>query len=140
MAEVFAGFVAGFALAIITTPLLALLLFRTRTTSPLLARLLPAGTPVTSIAVLVHGALVMFWTGLGMVLGLVLLAMRDAEGALGSRNGPYTLFVAGLTLAILAPVAVLMPRSRLVILAAGAVVLVVFGWLTPYLAEWSNFD
>jgi hypothetical protein len=96
--------------------------------------------PVSSLVVMLNGATVMFWTALGIILGLVLLAMDDAGGALGSRNGPYTLFVAGLTLMLLAPVVILFPRMRTGALIVGAVVVGVFGWLMPYLAIWSNFD
>jgi hypothetical protein len=140
VAEVFAGFVSGYALALLTTPLFSMWLLRLRATSPLLERLLPAGVGAVSVSVLLHTALTMFWTAMGLLLGLVLFAMRDADGALGSLNAPYTLFVAALFLAIGAPlVAVLVPWRRVTV-AGILMAVVVFGWLTPYLARWSNFD
>ena len=138
MPEVFAGFVSGYAMAVITTPMLSMLLVRLRMESELMSRLLPEGTSAVGLSVLLHGALAMFWTAMGLLLGLVLLAMRDSGSALGSLNGPYTLFVAGLFVAVGAPLfAVLAPLRRQV---ASAIVLaiLVFGWLTPYLAEWSE--
>jgi len=140
VAEVFAGFVAGYGLAIVTTPLFSVWLLRLRAEGGLLARLLPAGTSPVGLSLLLHGALAMFWTGLGLVLGLVLFAMRDGEAALGSKNGPFTLFVAGVMLAIGAPLFALFVRQRGLIAATFATALVVYGWLTPYLAEWSRFE
>jgi len=140
MAEVFAGFVAGYILALLSTPLLALTLLRLRAKGGVLARLLPAGVSALSLGVLLHGALFLFWTALGIVLGLVLLAMRGAEGALGSLNGPFTLFVAALALALVAPAAIALPGLRRVAVLCGLASVFVFGWLMPYLARWSSFD
>jgi hypothetical protein len=140
VAEVFAGFVTGYGMALITTPLLSILLVRLRMGSALMSRLLPAGTNAVSISVLLHGALALFWTGVGLVLGLVLLGMRDAGEALGSLNGPYTLFVAALFVAICAPLVILLPPLRRATLAAMVLAIAAFGWLMPYLAEWSRFD
>ena len=74
MAEVFAGFVSGYTLAIVSTPVLAVQLLRLRAGSELFARLLPAGTNAVMLAVLLHGALFLFWTAAGIALGLVLFA------------------------------------------------------------------
>jgi hypothetical protein len=140
VAEVFAGFVTGYGMAVVTTPLLSILLVKLRMESALMSRILPAGTNAVSVSVLLHGALALFWTAIGIVLGLVLLGMRDAGEALGSLNGPYTLFVAGLFVAIGAPLIVLLPPLRRVALGGIVIAVAVFGWLMPYLAEWSQFD
>jgi hypothetical protein len=140
MAEVFAGFLAGYAMAVVSTPLLSVLLLRLRAESPALERVLPLGVSAVGVSVLLHGALTMVWTALGLVLGMTLLAMEGAGGALGSLNGPFTLFVAGLFLALGAPLfALLVPLRCLIALTLVAAVLV-FGWLMPYLAEWSKFE
>jgi hypothetical protein len=102
--------------------------------------LFPAGVSIVSLGVLLHGALFLFWTGLGIVLGLVLLAMRDADGALGSRNAPFSLFVAGVTFALVAPIAIAVRPLRQMSLLCALFVLLIFGWLMPYLAEWSTFE
>ena len=140
MAEVFAGFVAGYSLALVSTPLLSLLLLRLRTGSEVLARLLPAGVNPVGVSVLLHGALAMFFTGVGLVLGLLLLAMRDEAGAAGSRNAPFTLLVASLVLAFSAPFVAFAGPLRPYILGFALLTLAVFGWLMPYLADWSRFD
>jgi hypothetical protein len=140
VAEVFAGFVCGYGMAVITTPLLSVWLVRLRLESPLMARLAPEGASAVSMSVILHGALAMFWTGIGLVLGLVLFGMRGAGEALGSLNGPYTLFVAGLFVALGAPLVALLPPLRRLMLGGIVLAIAVFGWLTPYLAEWSSFE
>ena len=140
MAEVFGGFVTGYAMAVISTPLLSFWLVRLRLESALMAKLLPEGTSAVGLSVILHGALALFWTGIGLVLGLVLYGMRDAGEALGSLNGPYTLFVAALFVALGAPLVGLLPPLRRMLVSGIVLAIIVFGWLTPYLAEWSSFD
>ncbi len=140
MGEVFAGFLAGYILALVSTPLLAIALVRLRTRSELLARLLPPEVPAIGLMVLVHGALFMFWTAAGILLGLVLLAMRDADGALGSRNIAFSLFVFALVLMVAAPIVVALRPLRQASLVCAVVAVVVFGWLMPYMASWSKFE
>ncbi len=140
MAEIFAGFVTGYAMAVLTTPLLSFWLFRLRMQSAFMARLLPEGASAVSMSVILHGALVMFWTGIGLVLGLVLYGMRGAGEALGSLNVPYTLFVAGLFVALGAPLVMLLPPWRRLTVPGLLLAILVFGWLTPYLADWSSFE
>jgi hypothetical protein len=140
VAEVFAGFVTGYAMAVLATPFLSIWLIRLRLESALMARLLPEGTNAVSMSVILHGALAMFWTAIGLILGLVLFGMRGAGEAAGSLNGAYTLFVAGLFVALGAPLVALLPPLRRVTIPGIVVAILVFGWLTPYLAEWSTFD
>jgi hypothetical protein len=140
LAEVFAGFVTGYAMALLSTPLLSLGLVKLRLESALMARLVPEGANAVSMSVILHGALAIFWTGIGLLLGLVLLGMRGSGEALGSLNGPYTLFVAALFVALGAPVVALMPAFRRATVPVLLIAILVFGWLTPYLAEWSTFE
>lgn len=140
MAEVFAGFVTGYGMAVIWTPFMSIWLVRLRMESALMSRLLPVGASAVSMSVILHGALAMFWTGVGLLLGLVLFGMRGGDEALGSLNAPYTLFVAGLFVALGAPIVALQPPLRRVTVPALALAIFVFGWLTPYLAEWSTFE
>ena len=140
MSEVFAGFVCGYALALLSTPLLAILLIQLRARSELLLRLLPAGSSAVGVGVLLHGGLFFFWTAIGLVLGLVLFALRDSAGALGSANAPFTLFVAGLALALSAPFVVALPRLRQAAFVGAVLFLLVFGWLMPHMAGWTTFE
>jgi hypothetical protein len=138
--EVFAGFVCGYALAIASTPLLAILLLRLRTGNELMMRLLPAGTSTAGLGVILHGGLFLFWTAAGILLGLVLLAMGDTRSALGSAHPPFSLFVLGLALAFSAPLIALLPPARAFAIVAAILVVVIFGWLMPHMAGWSNFE
>ena len=142
MAEVFAGFLCGYISALVLTPFLALLLLRMRTSSLVLARLLPAGTPAAGLMVILHAGMAMFWTAAGLLLGLVLKAMNSGHTIhfLLSRNAAFSLFVAGLVLALIGPVAFLSARYRRAAVITGGLVLLLFGWLMPYLAAWSSFD
>jgi hypothetical protein len=140
VSEVFAGFVCGYALALLSTPLLAILLIQLRARSELLARLLPANASAMSVGVLLHGAMFLFWTALGILLGLVLLAMGDSAGAFGSTNPPFSLFVVGLAVAISAPVAFAAPRLRTAALTGVVLFVLLFGWLMPHMAGWTNFE
>ena len=137
MPQVFAGFICGYALALLSTPLLAVGLLKLRGESALMARLFPEATSVTALAVSLHLGLFFACTGLGMILGLVLLAMDGAGGALGSPNGPYTLFVFGLIVAIIAPLFVLVKPLRVMSAANALIAIAGFGWLMPYLAKWA---
>jgi hypothetical protein len=140
MAEVFAGFVCGFFLSAVSAPLFAAALLRMRATSPALARMLPAGVNAVSVTMVLHFALVFFWTGIGLIFGLVLLAMAGGRAALGTANAPYTLFVFSIVLALSAPVALLIVPWRRGIVLGGLAAFLVFGYLMPYMAEWSKFD
>jgi hypothetical protein len=140
VAQVFAGFVAGYGLALISTPLFSIFLLRLRAGSATVARILPPDVPVVGVSVLLHGALVLFWTGVGLVLGIILFAMRDADGAVGSLNGPFTLLVASLVLAVAAPLVALAAALRQIVIISALLALLIYGWLMPYLAEWSKFS
>jgi len=140
VAEVFAGFVSGYGMAVIATPVLSLWLVRLRMESALMSKLLPPGASAVSISLILHGALALFWTGIGLVLGLVLLGMRGEGEALASLNGLYTLFVAALFVALGAPLVALLPPLRRLTVPGVVLAIAVFGWLTPYLAEWSSFE
>jgi hypothetical protein len=140
VSEVFAGFVAGYGLALLTTPLLAYVLFRLRTGSEVLTRLFPSEAPMVAVAMLIHGALTFVLTALGIVFGLILLAMEGADGGALSRNWPFSLFVAALTLAGVAPLFALLRPLRPAIAAYSLLFVAVFGWLMTYLADWSKFD
>ena len=140
MGEVFAGFVCGYILALVGAPALAVGLMRLRTSSQVVARLLPENAPMAALMVVLHGGLMILFTGAGLILGLVLLAMGDSRGALGSPNIAFTLLVFGLTWAAFAPVLILLKRYRTQASAAALLVLLLFGWLMPHMAGWSKFS
>lgn len=136
MAEVMAGFVCGYALALIATPVAAVALLRARTTSPTLSRVLPEGTSLIALSVILHTFAFLTLTALGILLGMLLAGLEESSpaGGLGSPNRAFTGFMIIATAIAVAPLALVSPRLRLALLAGGAVVLGSFGWLMPYLS------
>jgi hypothetical protein len=141
MGEVFAGFVCGFALSLLSAPLLAYLLLQMRGSNPALARLLPEGTNTVALAMTVQFALFFFWTGLGIILGLVLLASNGITGAaIGLKNPLFTLIVFSAAFGLSAPLALVISAWWRQIVFVGVASFLLFGFLMPYMAGWSKFD
>ena len=76
MAEVLAGFVCGFGLALIVTPIAAIAVVRARVSSPLLQRIAPEGTSLVAISIILNSFAVLTLTALGILLGLLLLGLE----------------------------------------------------------------
>jgi hypothetical protein len=142
MAEVLAGLVCGYALALVSTPLIALALLRLRSSVALIGRVVPREVPLAAVAVVVHGFAFLTWTALGIVLGLLLGGIEDRapEGGLGSPNGLFTFILLVWTVVAAAPIMVLLPRLRRPAAAMAILFVALFGWLMPYLAEWSPIN
>lgn len=136
MAEVFAGFVCGYGLALLATPIVAIALVRARVSSPLVARVFPEGTSLTAVSILLHMFSFLLFTALGMLLGLLLSGLegRSPEGGLGSPNRAFTAFVIAAAAIAVVPPAIVLARLRLPLLACGLLFAGVFGWLMPYLS------
>jgi hypothetical protein len=136
MAETLSGFVCGFALALLVTPLLAVALLRARVNSPTLERLVPKETNILALSMLLHSGAFLAFTGIGIVLGMMLYGIEDARpaGGLGSPNAFFTLLVLAITAIAVVPMAVVLPRQRGLLLAAAVVFAVTFGWVMPYLS------
>ena len=137
MAQVFAGFICGFVLALISTPVLAVWLVRSRESSDFIARALPEGTSPLIISVPAANFAFFLWTALGIVLGMVLIAVdeRTSQGGLGSENLLFTLIVLLFAVVIFLPPLVLLRRARRIVLLHAVCFVALFGWLTPYLAQ-----
>jgi len=133
-----AGFICGYILALISAPLVAVLIVRLRPRVPFLARAAPEQVPVVALTMVLFGFTFLVWTALGMVLGLILMGLeeRAPEGGLGSPSLAFTLIIALGSVAACIPTAVLPRPARRYVLASALVFLAVFGWLMPYLAEW----
>ena len=136
MPQVFAGFVTGFALAILSTPLAAIAIVRSNKRTGLAQRVAPPGANVVALSMVLHfGALITF-TAIGMVLGLALdgIDARRPAGGFGSPNAAYTLLVVALAAVVVIP-AMAMPAMRRYALAGALVFVAAFGWAMPWLAE-----
>ena len=139
MSEVLAGFVCGYILALVSAPLIAIAMLRLRSQVPVVARAVPEQVPMAALTVVLFWFTFLLWTLIGLVFGLILSGFEDRvpRGGLGSPNLAFTLLVVFWSAVAFAPVALLLRAARRYVAAAALVFLGVFGWLMPYLAEWS---
>ena len=135
MAEVFAGFVVGYALSLLAAPISAIALVRSNHRTGLAQRVAPEGTSVVALSVVLHFAAMIVLTGVGLVLGMALggIDARRPDGGLGSPNLVYTLLVVALTAVIVIP-ALAVPAARRYAVIGGAMFAATFGWAMPWLA------
>jgi hypothetical protein len=139
VSEVLAGFVCGYALALVSTPLIALAMMRMRSQVPVLARAVPERVPMVALTVVLFWFTFLLWTLIGLVFGLILSGFEERvpRGGLGSPNLAFTLVVVVWSVVAFAPIAVLLRPARRYVAASALAFVAVFGWLMPYLAEWS---
>jgi hypothetical protein len=136
VAELFAGWVIGYALALLLAPAAAIALVRSSARGGFAQRLAPPGTSAIALAVVLHLGAVLVLTAIGLVLGMVLAGLEDRrpDGGLGSPNVVYTLIVLALAAVVVIPVLVV-PAVRRPAIAAAVVFAVLFGWAMPWLAR-----
>ena len=136
MAEVFAGFVIGFALSLAVAPAAAIAVIRSNERTGLAQRIAPPGTNVVALSVVLHFAAMLLLTMIGMIFGMVLAGLngRRPDSGLGSPNVVYTLIVVALAAALVIPTVVL-PSVRRYCVAGALVFVVLFGWVMPWLAR-----
>jgi len=137
VAEVFSGFVCGYAIALIATPAAALALVRARVESAALRRIFPPEAPLVTVSLFLHILWFFLFTAVGMLFGLALhgFERRHPAGGIGSPNALFTIVVLAITTIAILPPAVLLPRWRAPLIAGGTVFAVTFGWVMPYLAQ-----
>ncbi|HXG36736.1 MAG TPA: hypothetical protein VNL15_07190 [Dehalococcoidia bacterium] len=142
MAEVFSGFVIGYGLSLAFSWLAAVMLLEARARSPYLGRAISANINVFMLSIPISILAFLFWTALGMIMGLL---YRGAEanipaGGLGSPNLVFTMSVAVSGLTILAVAWYAWQRfppwrvTAFVVLSAA-----LFGWAMPYMSR-AAFD
>jgi len=136
MAQVFAGFVVGYALALLAGGGGAVWLVYSNPRSEIAQRIAPPGTSVVALAVVIHFAAIIVLTALGLVFGMALAGIEDrrSQSGLGSPSVIYTLLVIALTAVLVIPTLAL-PAVRRVAVAAGLVFLIAFGYAVPWLAK-----
>lgn len=135
MAEVFAGFIIGYALSLVIAPAVTIGIVRMRPESVLVQRIAPEGTNVVALMMVVHGGLLLLLTMLGLILGMALGGIEDRRpaGGLGSPNLVYTLLVIALTFVLVIPTLAIRPLRRYSVPAA-MLFAALFGWGLPWLA------
>ena len=136
MAELMAGLVCGYGLALIATPVAAIALVRARANSPLIRQIMPEGSSLIAVSVILHAFALLTLTALGMLLGLLLAGMEESSpaGGLGSPNRIFTAFILATTAIAAGPLALFARRLRLPLLASALIFAGCFGWLMPYLS------
>lgn len=135
MAEVFSGFVVGFAISIVVAPAAAIMLIRSNHETGVAQRIAPPGTNIVALSMFLHFLAFLLLTALGMIMGMALVGVEDRrpDAGLGSPNLVYTLLVISLTAVAFIPL-LIMPWRRYAIIM-GFIFLVGFGWVTPWLAQ-----
>jgi len=136
VAEVYAGFVIGFALSLAVAPFGAIALIRSNDRTGFAQRIAPPGTNMIALSVVVHFAAMMMLTMIGLLLGLLLAALNDRrpDNGLASPNVAYTLIVVALTAVIVMPTLVI-PAIRRYTIASALLFAALFGWALPWLAQ-----
>jgi hypothetical protein len=138
--EAFSGFVCGYALALAATPVIAIALLRARVSSPLMQRIVPEGTSLIAVSIIIHTFAFLMLTALGILLGIMLAGIEDSRpaGGLGSPNQLFTAFIIATGVIAVLPIAIAVPRWRLPLLVSWLVFVATFGWAMPYLSLLAN--
>ena len=137
MAEVFSGFILGYAMSLIFTGFAAVMIVDARSRLPALARAIAPNINAVMLAVPISLIAFLAWTAVGMILGLLYRGALDhLPGAgLGSPNWPYTLGVLLFALACLSIIGYAWQRLRWQVAVMGATFAGLFGWALPYMAK-----
>ena len=140
MGEALSGFVCGYAFALLATPIIAIALLRARVSSELVQRIMPEGTSLIAVSIIIHTFALLTLTAIGLLLGILLAGMEDSRpaGGLGSPNQLFTAFVIAAAAIAVLPLAIVVPRWRPSLLAGGLIFVATFGWLMPYLSLVAN--
>ena len=137
MAEVFAGFVCGYAVALVFTPLVALMIVDARSRIPYLAKAIAPNISAVALTVPISLVGFLIWTAIGMVLGLLYRGAEQnvPEGGLGSPNVLYTALVLSFGVSALMLIALALRRLPWQVAVMGVAFVGGFGWAMPYLAR-----
>src|SRR4030042_4484727 len=134
MAEVFAGFVCGYAVALIFTPVVALTLVNARSRVPYLAKAIAPNISAAALTVPISLFAFLIWTAIGMVLGLLYRGAEQniAQGGLGSPHLLFTALMVSFGASALVLIALGLRRLRWQVLAMGVAFVGGFGWGMAY--------
>jgi heme/copper-type cytochrome/quinol oxidase subunit 4 len=137
VAEVFSGFVVGYAFSLLFTAVAAVMVIEARSRVPYLAKAIAPNISAVQLAVPISLVAFLVWTLVGLLLGLAYRAARLnlTGGGLGSPNWPFTLAVLMATVAFLAVVYYAWRRLPWRVLLTAGAFAGMFGWGMPHLAE-----
>jgi len=136
VAEVFAGFVVGYAFSLLFSAVAAVMVIEARSRELYLSRAIASNISALQLAVPISLLAFLAWTLVGMLLGALYRAARiNLEGGgLGSPNWPFTLGVLVVTIAFLATVLYAWRRLGWRVVLTAAAFAAMFGWGMPHLA------
>jgi hypothetical protein len=137
VAEVFSGFVVGYAFSLLFTAMAAVMVIEARGRVPYLSKAIAPNINAVQLAVPISILAFLAWTMVGLLLGLIYRAARLhlAGGGLGSPNWPFTLAILMTTLAFVAVVYYAWRRVPWRVLLTALAFAAMFGWGMPHLAE-----
>jgi hypothetical protein len=137
VAEVFSGFVVGYAFSLLFTGVAAVMLIEARGRVPYLAKAIAPNIGAVQLAVPISILAFLAWTLVGLLLGLAYRGARLnlAGGGLGSPNWPFTLAMLVATVVFLAIVLYAWRRVPWRVLLMALAFAGMFGWGMPHLAE-----
>ncbi len=137
MAEVFSGFVVGYAFSLLFTAVAAVMIIEARGRVPYLAKAIAPNISAVQLAVPISLLAFLVWTMVGLLLGLAYRAARLnlAGGGLGSPNWPFTLAVLMATLAFVGVVYYTWRRLPWRVLMMALAFAGMFAWGMPHMAE-----
>ena len=140
MAEAFSGFVCGFVMSIVATPPFALWVLNSRDDIPFVRNAVPRGMPLTLLSIPIASFFFLIWTELGLVFGMLLIALNDASprGGLASPNLLFTAIVLVSAFIIFLPFFALVRSARRLAVFLALSYVVLFGWATPILAHYAS--
>ncbi len=137
MAEVFSGFVVGYAFSLLFTAVAAVMVIQARSDVPYLSKAIAPNINAVQLAVPISILAFLAWTLVGLLLGALYRAARLnlAGGGLGSPNWPFTLAILLATVVSLAIAYYAWRRLRWPVALTAAAFAGMFGWGMPHLAE-----
>lgn len=131
MEAVVGGWVAGYAMALVSTAAGAYVLVHSGSS----AKWVPEGVPAGVIGVAVSLGALFAWTIVGLLAAIAYsIGDFDRYPGLGSPSWPFALGASGLGLAGVVPFAALVPRWWWVWLVHGLTFAGLFGWALPWMA------
>jgi hypothetical protein len=137
VAEVFSGFVMGYAFALLFTAVAAVMVVEARSRVPYLSKAIAPNINAVQLAVPISILAFLVWTMVGLLLGLIYRAARLhlAGGGLGSPNWPFTLAILMVSLAFVAIVYYAWRRVPWPVILTALAFAGMFAWGMPHLAE-----
>jgi hypothetical protein len=137
VAEVFAGFLTGYAYSLLFTAIVAVTIINARSRVPYLAQAIAPNISPVMLAVPISILGFLTWTMFGMILGLAYGVSLDrlGGGGLGSPNWTFSLAVLLAGSAFLSLVLYAWRRLPWQALVLAGAFVALFGWAMPYLAK-----